>query len=569
MLGSVRLSAKVALGFIRRRGFAAFLRRLPPLRELRVLLLPRRVAFAAGEEVIGALDMAHGERLDPYSGVIKGWVLSRGEPIDRVELFLDDDSIGNARIAVPHPLVCDGMADAAVSGFRSFLPAVAARDQGGMIRAKAIAHGFSGSTYPIAAVELRLKPKPSVTSAEGSRAASVVAGRIDGKRIAKIRVACFAHDLEYGGAQLFLWELVRRSVAEADLDFAVFSPADGPLRRELRDLGIQVELFREPAKTDEDRHDHETTALAKRLRDSNVDCVLANTLVGFFVVNAAAQAGIPSIWAIHESYSPPAWSAIYTADRPAGAFIGSRLRAALTRASAVTFVAEATRRLYLESGAEENFLHIPYGIDTAAITGFLATFDRTAARARLGIAPDDFVLLCIGNFEARKQQILLAQAFAEVSRRRPNTILLLVGELPSLYSAILREYLEERGIGRNIRLVPAVRETYSWYGIADAFVLLSDLESMPRSLMEAMAFGLPVLATSVFGVPELVEHGRTGFLVQPNSRLSAVTGLETLIGLSPSKRREMADAARDSIVREHDSRGYAEAYAALIKRLTA
>ncbi len=84
-----------------------------------------------------------------------------------------------------------------------------------------------------------------------------------------------------------------------------------------------------------------------------------------------------------------------------------------------------------------------------------------------------------------------------------------------------------------------------------------------------MAVGFPVLADTFFGVPQLVDHGRTGFLVQPNSRLSAVTGLETLIGLSPSKRREMADAARDSIVREHDSRGYAEAYAALIKRLTA
>jgi D-inositol-3-phosphate glycosyltransferase len=569
MLGSMRLSGKVALGFIRRRGLAAFLRKLPPLSELRALLLPPRVAFAAGEDVIGGLDMAHGERLDPYSGVIRGWVLSRGEPIDRVELFLEDDSIGNARIAVPHPLVCHGMPDAAVSGFRSFLPVVATGDQGGTMRARAVAHGFSGSIYLIAAGEFHLKPRRDVARTEGSGAASVGAGRVDARRGAKIRVACFAHDMDYGGAQLFLWELLRLSVAEEDMDFVVFSPTDGPLRRELSELNIPVELFREPAKTNERRHEHEITALAKRLRDGGFDCVLANTLLGFFAVNAAAEAGIPSIWAIHESFSPPVWSAIYTADRPAGAFIASRLTAALARASAVTFVAEATRRLYLDDGAAKKFLHIPYGIDTAAISDFLATFDRTAARSRLEIAPDDFVLLCIGNFEARKQQILLAQAFAEVSRRRPNTILLLVGELPSLYSAILREYLDERGIGQNIRLVPAVRQTYPWYGIADAFALLSDLESMPRALMEAMAFGLPVLATNVFGIPELVEHGRTGFLVPPNSRLSAVTGLETLLGLSASKRREMAEAARDSIVRNHDSRGYAEAYVALIKRVSA
>ena len=144
---------------------------------------------------------------------------------------------------------------------------------------------------------------------------------------------------------------------------------------------------------------------------------------------------------------------------------------------------------------------------------------------------------------------------------------MLVGELPSLYSAILRHYIQERGIDSAIRLIPATPETFPWYGIADAFVLLSDVESMPRVLMEAMAFGLPALATNVYGIPELIEDGRTGLLIAPNSLCAAVTGLEKLIGLSQAERRTMGRAARETIARDHDSRGYAVAYASLIKRL--
>jgi len=349
----------------------------------------------------------------------------------------------------------------------------------------------------------------------------------------------------------------------------VFSPVDGPLRHDLQALGLTVELFRQPSKTREDRHNLDSAALARRLADAGFDCVFANTLFEFSAVIAAAGAGIPSIWAIHESFSLPVWSAAYADWRPARTFIRRRLENALEQASAVTFVAEATRRLYLGHARAERFLCIPFGIDVAAIERYRTTCERAAARSRLGIAADSFVLLCIGNFEARKQQILLTQAFAEISSRHPHVVLVLVGELPSFYSAILRQYIQERRLGSTIRLIAATRETFPWYALADAFVLLSDVESMPRALMEAMAFGLPVLATAVYGIPELIEDGRTGFLIQPNSLRSAVGGLEKLIGLSATERQAMAIAASKTIASDHDSRSYAAAYTALIRSIVA
>jgi D-inositol-3-phosphate glycosyltransferase len=569
MLGTVRLSLNVAFGIIRRRGLVGFLRKVPPLPVLLRLTFPPKVAFAAGEEIAAGLDMPSGGLLDRETGLVAGWVLGRHERIDRVEILIDGKSAGDARIAIPHSTVCAGMPDAAVCGFRFFLPdGVIPRDSDS-IRLGFVAHGLSGRVYPFGMREMGLTPR-SADQPPGHHPLTPLAGRRTprGGR-GKLRIACFTHDLEYGGAQLFLAEFLRRAASEERLEFKVFSPVDGPLRHDLQSLGLKVELFRQPSKIREGRHDLDSAALARRLAGGGIDCVLANTLFEFSAVNAAAAAGIPSIWAIHESFSLPVWSAAYADWRPARGFIRRRLESALEQASAVTFVAEATRRLYLGHPRAERFLRIPFGIDVTAIERYLATVDRAAARSRLGIAPEKFVLLCIGNFEARKQQILLAQAFAEISSRHPDTVLVLVGELPSFYSAVLRQYIQEREIDARIRLIPATRETFSWYALADAFVLLSDVESMPRSIMEAMAFGLPVLATNVYGIPELIEDGRTGLLIQPNSLAGAVAGLERLLGFSAAAREAMTAGARETIAINHDSRRYAAAYAALIKSLVA
>ncbi len=567
MLGTVSLSLKVALGIIRRRGLIAFLRKLPPLHVLLALIFPRNIAFAAGEEVAGGLDMPRDGLLDRETGLVEGWVLARREPIDRVEILVDGKSVGDASIALPHGTICAGAPDAAVCGFRIYLPAGTIPQERDSSGVGFVAYGLSGRAYPFAAQEIRLASRAADKAPGDHRVASLAGGRARRDARGKIRVACFTHDLEYGGAQLFLAEFLRQAAGDEGLEFVVFSPTDGPLRRDLEALGLSVELFRRPSKTREVRHDLESAALGRRLADGGFDCVLANTLSAFFAVNAAAGAAIPSIWAVHESFSLPVWSAIYAGWGPGRGFIRRRLDSALEQASAVTFVAEATRRPYLGQARAERFLNIPYGIDVSAIEQYLATFDRAAMRVRLAIDPDSFVLLFVGNFEKRKQQILLAQAFAEISRRHPETVLVLVGELPSLYSAILRHYIQERGIDATIRLIPATPETFPWYGIADAFVLLSDVESMPRALMEAMAFGLPALATNVYGIPELIEDGRTGLLIPPNSLSAAVGALEKLIGLSQAQRRTMGLAANEAIARDHNSRRYATAYSSLIRRL--
>ena len=110
---------------------------------------------------------------------------------------------------------------------------------------------------------------------------------------------------------------------------------------------------------------------------------------------------------------------------------------------------------------------------------------------------------------------------------------------------------------------------WSWYEAADAFVLVSDVESLPRSVLEAMAFGLPVLSTDVFGLADVVVPGVTGIVASPRDLLSLETTLRELLSMSGVERKRLGAAGR-SLVREHyDSRGYVDAYRRLLCGLAA
>jgi D-inositol-3-phosphate glycosyltransferase len=364
-----------------------------------------------------------------------------------------------------------------------------------------------------------------------------------------------------------LQELLRQFAARSEADCVVRSVEDGPLRSELTALGFSVEVFQNPSILDVDRHDRATDAISDWLVQNEFDCVLANPLSSCYAINAAYKAGLPSVWAIHESFPLATWSAWYTGERPGSEFFLSRIKAALGRCSAAIFESDATRRMFIEYGNEDRFLKIPYGINASTIDTFLRNFDRDQARSSLGFSKNSQVLLCMATVELRKQQIFLTQAFAEVLTQHDEANLLLVGDYPTLYSIVLRQYMKRKRLGRKIQLFPIVQDPYRWYALADSFVLMSDVESMPRSVIEAMGFGLPVLASKVFGVPELIDDGETGFLIEPNSLRKATEGLNKLLCLSSTKRELIARAAKEKIKLHHDSRGHADAYLSLISGL--
>ncbi len=119
----------------------------------------------------------------------------------------------------------------------------------------------------------------------------------------------------------------------------------------------------------------------------------------------------------------------------------------------------------------------------------------------------------------------------------------------------LRNDLEAQAAGLGLfpdclQFLGGVSDMRPLYEGADVCVLTSDFEGTPNVLLEAMASGLPVVATKVGGVPEIVQHGTTGFVVEPEDSVGLVKNLAELTRNSP-RRKEMGDSAREYVVKQH------------------
>ena len=561
-----------AIVSIRRRGLMRFARRLLSVRSW--LPMPFADADAThpglsdGENIIGGVDGQDEMCISRSIGHISGWALTSSGGIDRVAVHVDGQWVANARICQPRHDIRSDLPEARICGFHINVPSAQMPTDRDAIKVEFVAHTTLGESRRFQPRLVRLEQQkvvdPPATTRDFQRNAL---RRTETRTKPRIKVAVFTHDLGYGGGQLYLQELLRQLAPCIDIEATVLCPKDGPLRSELLRLGFQTKIWLAPSLSNAIDHDQEIDAVGRWLLDQDIDCVVANTLGAYYAVNAAGEAGIPSVWAIHESFPLETWSAHYTQERDGSEFFLSRIKTAFRLCSTVVFESDATRALFEQHGAGARFVKMPYGVDNAAIDTFLQSFDRDGARERLGIAKKEQMILCMATFEPRKQQILLAQAFAEVLPRHREATLWLVGDSPSHYAIALRQYLKRKGVEGRIRLNPIVPDPYPWYGMADGLVLLSDLESMPRSLLEAMSFGLPALATRVFGVPELIDDGRSGLLVEPNSLDGATQGLNRLLGLSDSERTSIGLAAREKIRTSHDTRGYADGYLSLIKSL--
>ncbi|MDQ3936080.1 MAG: glycosyltransferase family 4 protein [Actinomycetota bacterium] len=165
-------------------------------------------------------------------------------------------------------------------------------------------------------------------------------------------------------------------------------------------------------------------------------------------------------------------------------------------------------------------------------------------------------ILDVAGMSARKGHAILLEALAEVERRGANFGALLVGDGPERPG--LEAYAEQLGIADRVYFAGALGQHIlpELYRQADVFCLPSYAEGVPTVLMEAMASELPVVTTHVMGVPELVEHGRSGFLVPPARadlladelwRLVTDRELRLRIGRAARERVESGFDLRDSV----------------------
>lgn len=209
----------------------------------------------------------------------------------------------------------------------------------------------------------------------------------------------------------------------------------------------------------------------------------------------------------------------------------------------VATTAEIAAALEGEGYSPRRIARLPNFVDTEAFhpPGAAA---RAGAREALGLAGRT-VVLCSGRLVARKNVDLLLEAFARAAARvrlDEPPLLVLLGDGPE------RGALEARAaradLAGRVRFAGFREDVARWLFAADLFVLPSRLEGLPNALLEAMATGLPVLATDLGGCREAVASGESGLLVAPDDASSLEAALVRLLDDAALRARLGAAAAR-------------------------
>jgi glycosyltransferase involved in cell wall biosynthesis len=166
--------------------------------------------------------------------------------------------------------------------------------------------------------------------------------------------------------------------------------------------------------------------------------------------------------------------------------------------------------------------------------------ERAAVREELGIDADALVVGTVANLRAQKAYPELLDAAVLVGERLPDVRFVAVGQGP--LEAEIRALHARMGLGDRFLILGHRPDAIRIMAACDVFVLASHYEGLGVAVMEALALGLPVVATAVGGVPEVVEHGREGLLVPPGQPPALASALVSLL-TDAERRAHMAEAA--------------------------
>jgi len=185
-------------------------------------------------------------------------------------------------------------------------------------------------------------------------------------------------------------------------------------------------------------------------------------------------------------------------------------------------------------------------------------------------SPPRLLIGTAGRFSPEKGFGVLVDAAAIVVRERTDVGFVIFGDGP--LRATIERAVSDRGLGRHVVLAGFRDDLARFLPNLDLAVMSSFTEGLPVFLLEASAAGLPVVATSVGGIPDVIVDGQTGWLVPPGESARLAERMLAILN-EPERRRIMADAARERVRREFAAsamgRRYGEVFAGLVGRTTA
>ncbi len=368
----------------------------------------------------------------------------------------------------------------------------------------------------------------------------------------RLRVLQVIPDLSMGGAERMAVHLVRHLDAERfETGLASFYEPGGTdldeiLARENRrvwylgkKLGFDGRLFR---------------AIHRVFLEFRPDIVHTHTItLRYTLPSAVLHRTTARVHTIHN-----------TADQEAGRWIWVR-KLAFRFGFVPVAIADEVQRGVHELYGIDHCPNIPNGIPLEIYANPAGAADSW--REKEGFTRNDLLFVTIGRPDPQKNHPLAIRALQHVHALHPNAYLLIVGKRAThAVQRELDELAEARGVAGRVRYLGPRTDIPEILSATDVFMLSSDWEGNPLTVMEAMAAGKPVVSTAVGGVPELVEEGVTGFLTSAGNEQGLAEAMSKLG--DASLRETMGRAGSRRAGERFGVQKMADSYARLYERLT-
>ena len=380
-----------------------------------------------------------------------------------------------------------------------------------------------------------------------------------------LRVMHVISNLEIGGGQEVVRTLVE-SLAEIGCAPVVCAFVDGPLRQDIERLGIPVEILPDrrysvialPFFVAEMLSTRR--ALLHLIDKYRIQVVQTHLLrvMDLLVLTLKFSRNVRVFWTFHNAYL-----SLRRDHLPRLAWLRGPKQAAhraLYRLAARWVDGFIAISDGVRDGIQATYGPIPAAkiaviANSVDVRRYMRDIDQPGIRAELGLPPDARIAAVVATFKKQKGHRYLIDAAPAVIARFPNLHILFVGD------GELRDELvalaAERGIRDHIHFLGLRQDVPELLAASDCFVLPSLWEGLPMALIEAMAAGLPVIATSVSGSREVVVDGESGLLIPPADVAALEQAMNRLLA-DPDLAASLGQAARQRVDRHYGARKQAQ-----------